>query len=70
MLVLGELNDLVTSEVLAISSILATLASVAIDTGAIVLVGVPIAIAEVIGVAGNPSVNTLGIRLILRIPVR
>ena len=70
MLVLGELDDLITSEVLAISSILATLASVAIDTGAIVLVGVPIAIAEVIGVAGYPSVNTLGIRLILRIPVR
>lgn len=70
MLVLGELDNLVTSEVLAIGSILATLASVAIDTGAIVLGRVPIAIAEVISIAGNPSVNTLGIRLILRIPVR
>ena len=68
-LVLTQLNDLVTLDVLAVSSILVAVAR-GMDSCTAVVVGAPVAVAEVISIARNPSVDTLGIWRIIRVPVR
>lgn len=68
-LVLTQLNDLVTLDVLAVCSILVAVAR-GMDSCTAVVVGAPVAVAEVISITRNPSVDTLGIWLIIRVPVR
>lgn len=78
-LVLTELDDLITGQVLSVSPVpgtiaVATLAVMlmvrALDARARVLLRAPITVAEVVGIARHPCVDTFGVWVILRIPVR
>ena len=64
-LVLGELSDLVTLDVLATSSVVVVvcIVLVALDSSAMVLIRGPVAVSVVVSVVGDPRVDTLGVRL-------
>ena len=75
-LVLTQLNDLITGEVLSFGPVLWSVAlikmviSEAINARSTILIRSPITIAKVISVARNPRVNTFGIDVSFWIPVR
>ena len=72
--VLRQLSDLITLNVLAGSSVLMVMLLVIMvaifDSGATITIGRPIAITVSVSILGNPSMDTLGRRMILFVDVR